>query len=94
MKTAILVRERLSENERWTDEFEVADGVDFEAALREAVAEFLKTEDGKQARLAACDDFNWGDAIMYVPDECWAKHGLKMVTDSIETLRVNQDELL
>lgn len=90
-----LVRERACENEMWIDTFLADDSVeDPEQALREAVKEFLSTEEGKQAISYTCHDFNWGDAVSFVPEEIWAKYGLKFQTFKSVDIKVNQDEVL
>ena len=44
--------------------------------FRAAVKDFLTTEDGMAAIQNSCEDFNWGDAMMYVPEDSWNKHGI------------------
>lgn len=90
-----LIRERTSENLTITDTFFVNDFVvDAEKALRNAVAEYLNTKEGKRAIELTCNDFNWGDAIMGVPDKIWFKHGLSMDNEKVVIVKVNQDEIL
>ena len=91
-----LVRARAGEGEAYINLFHVgADVQDVEAALRAAVEEFLSTPAGRQAIEETNYDFNWGDAIVYVPAEIWAKHGLKLLdTPAYDTVYVNQDEVL
>lgn len=69
----------------------------------------MNTEDGREEIKRTHEDFNWGDAMMRVPEETWNKHGiysaprdkspsdLGLVISSEyphETIRVNQDEIL
>lgn len=92
-----LVRERRLPRgtEMYVDTFEVEDGVkDPEQALRDAVKQFLKTEEGKKMIEYSAGDFNWGDAVMSVPNEVWKAHGLTMVETGIQDIVVNQDEVL
>lgn len=90
-----LIRERASENQIWIDTFQVDDSVtNPELALRNAVQEFLATEEGKKALEYTTKDFNWGDAVVYVPEEIWAKHGLKFQEVKSVDIKVNQDEVL
>lgn len=72
-----IIRERASENEQWVDSFWVdAKKVPSVDLFRAAVSDFLRTKDGAQAIKDSCNDFNWGDAMMYVPQEIWKKHGI------------------
>lgn len=91
-----LIRERISENEVWVDSFECDESViNPEQSMRAAVKEYLKTEEGKKAIKDTCNDFNWGDAVLYVPDKIWNKYGLYPLNrnKSID-IKVNQDEIL
>lgn len=91
-----LTRMRCGESEAYTDLLEVDDSIkDAETAIRTAIKEFLSTPDGMDAMVDSCDDFNWGDAIMYVPDEIWAKHGLRIIPEPMYvSIYVSQDEVL
>lgn len=90
-----LIRERTCESQLWIDTFIVDDSVkNPEQALRDAVKEFLATDEGKKANEYACNDFNWGDAVVYVPEEVWAKHGLKFRDMKSVDIKVYQDEVL
>lgn len=89
-----LIRERSWENESWINHFIVSSD-NPEQKLRDAVKEYLQTDDGKKMIEATSYDFNWGDAINYVPDEIWEKHGVKPVYESqAVTITVDQDEVL
>lgn len=95
MKVINFVRERNSENWSTTDSFLVEDFVkNPEEAIRNAVKDFMQTTEGKQVVKDACGDFNWGDAIMYITDDCLISHGLRRYNEDIETIIVNQDEIL
>lgn len=96
-------RERLSENWRRTDYFLADESVSIPIkAMRAAVAEFLTTEDGEASIEDTMGDFNWGDAMEYVPDDIWSKHGLRMkyanepylISGSVLEVTVDQDERL
>lgn len=97
---SVLIRVRqngLRLPEIYTDTFEHADGLqteEVEKAMREAIAEFLATSEGKECSEGCCDDFNWGDAVTEVPDEIWAKHGLRL-ENSVKghDIIVDQDEV-
>jgi hypothetical protein len=77
---------------------------DAEKALRSAVTAFFETAD--DAILAAAlrdsrDDFNWGDAILYIPSHFFTRYALRIITDSDPLradrtlhLSVNHDEHL
>lgn len=72
-----IIRERASEREEWVDSFWLdAKQVPSIDLFRAAVGEFLRTKDGLNAMEASCYDFNWGDAMMSVPQEIWNKHGI------------------
>jgi hypothetical protein len=48
--------------------------------MRHAVKNFLaETETGKNLAEDNGGDFNWGDAVIHVPDDFWEAQGLKMV---------------
>ena len=96
-------RERISENWRTTDYFLADKSVESpEQSMRVAVSEFLETADGEEAEQETAGDFNWGDAIEYVPDDIWRKHGIQMkyahkpylVEGSVLEITVDQDERL
>ena len=96
-------RERLSENWRRTDYFLADESVSIPIkAMRAAVAEFLTTEDGEESIEDTMGDFNWGDAMEYVPDDIWSKHGLRikyanepyLISGSVLEVTVDQDERL
>jgi hypothetical protein len=90
-----LIRERSCENEQWVDTFEVEDRVtDPEMALRIAVECFLATLEGKKMIEYTGNDFNWGDAIMSVPEKVWNHFGLRLKMVKSVDIKVNQDEVL
>lgn len=105
-----LIRDRYSEDETWSDVFWVdAIKTSSKELFMAAIEEFLNTPEGQQAIEDTCEDFNWGDAVMYVPEEIWNKHGIFSddpdltpsqrnfaPTSSIMsvTIKVDQDEIL
>lgn len=97
MKVVAFVRERAIENESFVDTFLVPNEwtiEDAERAIREAVAAFLSTDEAKTAVQYAGGDFNWGDALCFVPDEFFSKRGIVLVAEHELTIKVNQDEVL
>ncbi|WP_214688281.1 MULTISPECIES: hypothetical protein [unclassified Exiguobacterium] len=94
MRLVNLVRERKSDNSHVVDTFLVKDSItEPEVALRDAVKDFLMSDEGKKCVIYACGDFNWGDAISNITDEFLQPHGLVSFNVS-ETIVVNQDEVL
>jgi hypothetical protein len=91
-----LVRERKypGETSTWVDTFEYTGSGSPEADLRAAVKAFLKTPEGKKAKVYSGDDFNWGDAVTSVPDKVWKKFGLTPLNNAAVDVVVNQDEVL
>ena len=72
-----LIRERWSEREIWADDFWVdAAQTPSKELFQKAVEAFLMTNDGQAAVDQTCNDFNWGDAVIYVPHEIWNKYGI------------------
>jgi len=64
-------------------------------AARDAVAEFLATDEGKKI-VERTIDFDWGHAMVYVPEDIWRKHGLLWPVDGQQAVVVvvDQDESL
>lgn len=105
-----LIRERYSEHEIWSDDFWVdASQTPSKELFQKAVEAFLLTEDGQDAVDRTCDDFNWGDVIMYVPEELWNNFGIYSFDPTVTpadmglaptssadsvTIQVDQDEVL
>ena len=72
-----LVRERLAEGEHWSDHFWVdANKTPSVELFKAVVQEYLRTPDGRKDIKDSCYDFNWGDAIMFVPLALWESHGI------------------
>lgn len=93
MKVVNLIRRRGSES--WTNTFIIDDSVrDPETAIRNAIEEFLKTEDGWKAIEKTNGAFDFGDAVFYVPEKIWKKHGLKLGGVQTIDILVPQDEVL
>lgn len=94
--------------ETWDNEFfyhgDATTSQDIEKAFRAAVLSHLIGADGDSSILQSCRDFNWGDAMMDVSAETWAKFGFSIfsansnkvqpVTPGVIIIRVNQDECL
>ena len=105
-----LIRDLYSEDETWSDVFWVdALKTPSKDLFMAAVEEFLNTPEGRQAIEDTSEDFNWGDAVMYVPEEIWNKHGIysddRDMTPAQRnfspissimpvTIKVDQDEIL
>lgn len=97
MKIINLIRERISEDELWVDTFLAEDWVNNpEEALRNAVTDFLKTEQGLESMKESFYDYNWGDFVNDVPKDILSKYGLAVSDSHLETIniKVNQDEIL
>lgn len=96
-----LVRVRHWENTSWQDKFLIVETDQPEQTFRNAIKEFLLTEEGKKQIKQTNGDFNWGDAVMVVPNATWEKHGISPLADGVHyhvtdtfTLTVDQDEVL
>ena len=97
----ILRRKRHWENAKWDDYFIAKGEIDPEKAMRDAIREFLLTSEGLNAIEETSNDFNWGDAMVYIPEKLWNKHGLETLyeEDRVTTgipidIVVDQDEVL
>lgn len=72
-----LIRERYSEREIWSSDYWVdAAKTPSKELFQEAVEAYLLTPDGQEAVKHTCNDFNWGDAEVYVPCEIWNQFGI------------------
>lgn len=89
-----LIRERHWENAKWTDYFVVENSENPEQNFRDAVKEYLLSEDGKEAIEATSEDFNWGDSVTHVPDEIWNKHKIRPVYSGDKVVIGNQIEII
>jgi hypothetical protein len=75
----------------------VPDGLtanEIEATIRAVVKDFLESGEARVAVEYAGGDFNWGDALCFVPDEFFSKYGVIPVAEHSLTVKVNQDEVL
>lgn len=95
----LIVRDMASKDWKiWVENFCLEDSVeDPERALREAIKDFLKsgTEAAKEAISYASGCFNWGDVMSTVPNEFFARHGLrKMSACEAVDVNVEHDEIL
>jgi hypothetical protein len=65
-----------------------------EKVVRKAVRDFLKTEEGKEAKEYACGCFNWGDVMASIPDEYFESYGIIPFGDTSINVEVEHDEVL
>lgn len=99
-KVVTLVRVREWEQDQWSDNFLYEKEGVFEEDFRNATSEYLLTDGGKQELSHNSGCFNWGDAVMSVPDEILSKYGIKpLLTEKVslsehEVVTVDQDESL
>lgn len=89
-----LVYEKTNDVKTTIIEFELSAGCDADKSFRAAIQEYLKTKQGKTVAQENGNDFNWGDAMLCVPNEIWEKHGLKMLDSKPVVYSVNHDENL
>ena len=76
-------------------EYEIKKDFSPETALREAVSAYLMSEEGKTIAQENGDDFNWGYAVLKVPDSVWRNYGLiHMTYKQNDNITVNHDENL
>ena len=97
----MLVRSISSEEINYYDFFLIKDSKNPKQCLLDAIQHFLETEEGKVAIEQTSRDFNWGDSVLYVPEEIWNQYGVKSVVsgEKIEfndpyVIYVDQDEVL
>ena len=100
-KLVVLTRERLSENQQWNDFFLVSTSNDPEKRIREVVREYLLTDEGAEDIKDSCEDYNWGDVLMTIPESFWNQYGIQTISDGDQitfsnpiVMVVNQDEIL
>lgn len=67
--------------------------IDIIEAVKAACLEYCKTEEGKDTYRHNCDNFNWGDFLLCVPDEICAKHGFTKEEHS-DVVEVDYNEQL
>jgi hypothetical protein len=91
-----LVRRDHDPEEDYITLLEHAPGLDVEAALRAAVADYATTEpDDLRAVLQRTNcAFNWGDALAEIPAAIFARHGLRVQEDRLPVVTVEQNEQL
>lgn len=90
-----LIREINSEGSRCENTFLAEDTVtDPGQAIRDAVQDFLKTEEGSAEVAFYCNNLNWGDVIYAVPEEIWNQHGLHFRSVRAVEVLVNGKEVL
>lgn len=72
-----ILRERYSEHQIWPDDYWVdCNRTPSKELFQAAVEAYLMTSDGQKDVEWTHKDFNWGDAVMYVPDEVWNQFGI------------------
>lgn len=72
-----ILRERYSEHQIWPDDYWVdCNRTPSKELFQAAVEAYLMTSDGQKDVEWTQKDFNWGDAVMYVPDEVWNQFGI------------------
>ena len=107
---ATLIRHRPWENASWSNDFWVdASKVPSKELFEQAIHDYLNTAAGKLAIEFTCNDFNWGDAMMYVPENIWNRHGIYSLdynrpaselglaptsSEHLSTIQADQDEVL
>lgn len=67
---------------------------DLKAAVKAACTEYCKTEEGKKVYEYNCNNFNWADFEMNVPQEICEKHGFKLIQSDVADEEVDWDEEL
>ncbi len=65
----VLLLEILSPNIKTT--------TDLEIAIEKSCTEFVKTKEGKRIYNFNCQNFNWADFNMYVPEDICKKYGFR-----------------
>lgn len=63
-------------------------------AVRNAVKEYLHTEEGKETYGYNCRCFNWADFDVHVPNSICLKYGFEKMETSGKNLTVDWDEQL
>lgn len=69
---------------------------DLEFAVQKACTEYVKTEEGKRIYSYNCQNFNWADFDMNVPEDICKKHGFRKLEGQKTEMdfTVNWDEHL
>ena len=63
--------------------------------LRQAITEYLRTDAGRAIAEQNGGNFNWGDAVLHVPEAIWTRHGIFSLQGKdprVLTLQVDHDE--
>lgn len=67
-------------------------GIDVEKAIEDTICCFLQTDEGKEVAQGENGHFNYGDAVVYVPNEVWQKFGiLSIAPSSLPRISVNHN---
>lgn len=60
-------------------------------AVREAVADFCRSERGKLVLKSTGGNFNWGDIATYLTNDICQKHGFRLIrTTNCEAVNLNE----
>lgn len=93
----LIIEDRNEEASSFVVSYRIKDGVqEPEKALRAAVQDFLTsgTEEAKEAVDYSCGCFNWGDAVVRVPNSYFEKYGIVPDCQCAVDVFVNHDEIL
>jgi len=99
----MILKENVSRKLIYIDVFRAEDFViNPEQILRAAIKDFLSTPDGEKVIKNTHSKFDWSDALVFVPEEIWNKHGIKsfdlpweaIKTMPVDIIKVNQNEVL
>jgi len=71
-------------------------GLNLVKQMRCAVERFLDTADGKRMIIETNNDFNWGDALLKIPDKFWNDFGIEINSVQVveDSLHLDHDEVL
>lgn len=91
-----LIRRDHDPEEDYVTLLEHAPGLDVEAALRAAVADYAASEpdDLHEVLQQTNFAFNWGDALAEIPAAIFARHGLLVRDERLPVITVEQNEQL
>lgn len=76
------------------DIFDESADFDFEKAAIAAAIEYCNTDEGRKQYCDNCNNFNWGDFSMYVPNEICKNHGFTVVKNYFDIQSFNFDQQL
>lgn len=67
---------------------------DMRASVKSACEEYLSTPEGRETYEHNCRNFNWGDFILYVPNEICRKHGFTKIDTFTQDGEIDYNEQL